>query len=469
MSFGVRLILLTLLLIPAPTAAQDIAGAALPSPLRLGDAVRYALAHHPALRAADAFEREAGANLDLARARYLPFGDVGLQENRGTGNVVPGTHFTMAGIPPISGPPTDRVFDSGVWGSTAGISLWWDIAHLGEKVKLADAALADRLGAQAREQAERLEIAFEAADAFATLVEATQQTKAAQVSVERARILEKTVNALVYSGLRPGADGARATAETAFAQTELIRVQEAQRLRAVQLSEALGAAGEPVDVVPGHLLEVPAQNPALGSAARNPLVIEVERARDAARNRTKAALLEYIPRVDIVAALFGRANGLFPGGANLGYWQGLVPDTPNWAAGIVITIPILQYPEIRARADVAAADEKLVLARRDEVVQQVQTQIDSARAILDSACKIAVQARISEDSSRAALRQAQARYKAGLYGIDPVAEALRLLAQAEAEVAVSRVDIWRARLLRARAIGDIQPLMDDVNEASGGY
>src|SRR5690242_945174 len=97
------LCLLVIVFIPVKTAAYDIASEALPSPLKLEDAVHYALAHHPALRAASALEGEAAANLDIARARYLPFGDVGLQENRGTGNVVPGTHFTMAGIPPISG------------------------------------------------------------------------------------------------------------------------------------------------------------------------------------------------------------------------------------------------------------------------------------------------------------------------------------------------------------------------------
>jgi outer membrane protein TolC len=202
--------------------------------------------------------------------------------------------------------------------------------------------------------------------------------------------------------------------------------------------------------------------------AHNPLVVAADHAHSAADYRAHAATLEYIPRVDIVAALFGRANGLFSGGMNLGSGQGLVPDTPNWAAGIVMTVPILQYPEIRARAELAAAAAKRELARRDEVAQQVQAQIDSAAAILESSYSIAAQARISSDSSRAALTQAQARYRAGLYGIDPVAEALRLLARAEAEDAVARVDIWRARLLRARAVGDIGPLLTEVEQASGG-
>jgi len=457
------------LFVPTAASAQEMARQALPSPLNLGDAVHYALAHHPALRASAAIEDEARAQLDLARSRYLPGGDIGLQENRATGNVVPGAHFTMSGIPPISGPPRDRVFDSGDWGSTASLSLWWDIAHLSEKIALADAALAQRAEARAGMEAQALEVAFGAADAFAALVEAGEQVKAARASVRRTLVFETTVNALVRSDLRPGADGARAAAETAFAQTEQIRAEQAQRLAQAQLAQALGAAGEWVAVVPGRLLQdaQPGRRDRRVSP-RNPLIVGANDAERAARNRAHAATLEFIPRVEIAAALFGRANGLFPGGVNLGFAQGLVPDTPNWAAGVVVTIPILQYPEIRAGADAAAADARLAVARRDQIVQQVRTQIDSAAAIADSAYKIAAQARVSVDSSRAALNQAQARYKAGLYGIDPVAEALRLLAQAEAENAVARVDIWRARLLQARAVGDIEPLMTEITQASGG-
>src|SRR5713226_9638190 len=165
------------LFVPTFTSAEEIASEALPSPLNLEDAVHYALAHHPAVRAESAVEQKAEANLDTAKARYLPRGDIGLQENRATGNVVPGAHFTMAGIPPISGPPRDRVFDSGDWGSTAGLSLWWDIAHLSEKIALADAALAQRAGARAGMQSQVLEVAFGAADAFAASVAAGEEVK----------------------------------------------------------------------------------------------------------------------------------------------------------------------------------------------------------------------------------------------------------------------------------------------------
>jgi outer membrane protein len=442
----------------------------LPSPITLEGAVNYALAHQPILRAQNAQEEAAEANLSIAREQLIPRGDIDLQENRATGNVVPGAHFSMAGIPPISGPPTGRVFDSGVWGSTAGLSAWWDIAHLTQQMTLVDAALADRSGSRAAYNAGKLSVAFAGADAFALAVEAQQEVGAAGASVERAKVLLTNVKALVRSGLRPGADEARAQAEVALAETQMARAQQAESVSLSQLARALGAAGQAVTIEVGKLREAPpAEQVAEVVSARNPVLVGAASETRAARAREHAALLEYIPRVEIAGALFGRGNGLFPGGANLAFAQGLLPDTPNWAAGIVVTIPIFQYPEIHSRVDLAAAQAKLSAARGDEVAQDVQSQIDSARAILNGAYKVARNTRVSVDSSSAALNQASARYKAGLYTIDAVAEALRLVAQAQADDAIAKVEIWRAKMLLARAVGDIGPLMSEISEASGGH
>jgi outer membrane protein TolC len=449
-------------------AQVPINGDLLLQPLTLKEAVNYALAHHPSLKAELGTEEAAAANLDIARSQYIPRGYVGLQENRGTGNVVPGTHFNMVGIPPISGPPRDRVLDSGVWGSTAGISLSYDIAHLTQEMALVDASLADRRGAQADVDAQALSVAFGAADAFAAAVQSERGLEAARAALKRAQVFESTVQALVRSGLRPGADAARAAAETAAADRNLIKSEEIKGLSEAQLAEALGAAGQSIQILPGRLAaRVPPEEASTVSiSVHNPSIIAAEQSVHAAQDREHAARLEYIPRVEIATALFGRANGLFPGGANLGFAQGLVPDTPNWAAGIVVTIPILEYQEIRARADLARADEKVALARRSGIVQRIQTQVDSARTILKAAFQAAKEAQVELESSHAAVDQAEARYRAGLYGIDPVAEALRLLAQAEADDAVDRVDVWRAKLLLARAVGDMEPLLKNIDEAS---
>ncbi|HZO80551.1 MAG TPA: TolC family protein [Candidatus Binataceae bacterium] len=461
-------VLLAAALFWTTVARAQTPGDQLQQPLTLKEAVNYALAHHPRLRTQIGLEEAAAAKLGIARSEYIPTGYVGLQENRATGNVVPGAHFNMEGIPPIAGPPRDRVFDSGMWGSTAGLSLSYDIAHLTQKMALVDASLADRRSAQAGVDAEALSVAFGAADAFAAAVQADRQLAAAHAALKRAQVFQNTVDALVRSGLRPGADAARAAAETAAAERNLIKSEEQKGLSEEQLAEALGAAGEPVQIVPGRLATrlPPEEASAVSISVHNPSIVSAEQSVHAARDREHAAILEYIPRIEIAAALFGRANGLFTGGANLGFAQGVVPDTPNWAAGVVITIPILEYPAIRAQADLAKAEKKIASAHRSEIVQQIQTQVDSARTILKAAFRTAKETQIELDSSHAAVEQAEARYRAGLYGVDPVAESLRLLAQAEADDAVARVEVWRAKLLLARAVGDMGPLLKSIDEAT---
>lgn len=455
------------LLLPRPAASANNLGEPPPAVMSLSEAVRYALAHEPTIRAQAALEERASDETDAARWRLIPRGDISAQENRATGNVVPGAEFAMPGLPQIAGPPTDRVFDSGVWGSAAAFTTSWDVAHLAAQMDRVDAALARQAGARAASAAAALAVAFGAADAFAAAVASSAEVKAAQAEVERGRTLQSTVGALVRSGLRPGADAARADAELALAQTDLIRAEQAEAVAGARLARAIGAAGHPARTRAGKLLDLAPREGRATASTGNPLIAQARHTRAAARALSDAERLEYIPRVALAAALWGRGSGLFPGGAKLGFGQGLAPDTPNWAAGIVVDIPILQYPEIRARVDAERANLRLSLARYDEVVQDVQTQVDTANAILESAYRIADNTRVSADASRTALDQASARYKAGLYTIDAVAEALRLLARAEADDAVARVAIWRAKLFAARAVGDLSSLLAQTDEASG--
>ena len=65
-------------------------------------------------------------------------------------------------------------------------------------------------------------------------------------------------------------------------------------------------------------------------------------------------------------------------------------------------------------------------------------------------------------AARAANEQATARYRSGLGNIDEVAEAQRLLAQAEIDDALARLGVWRALLGIATAAGDLQPFLAEA-------
>ena len=62
-----------------------------------------------------------------------------------------------------------------------------------------------------------------------------------------------------------------------------------------------------------------------------------------------------------------------------------------------------------------------------------------------------------------AVEQATARYQAGLGNIDAVAEAQRLVTQAEIDDALARLNVWRGLLALAVAAGDIRPFLAEVS------
>jgi outer membrane protein TolC len=67
-------------------------------------------------------------------------------------------------------------------------------------------------------------------------------------------------------------------------------------------------------------------------------------------------------------------------------------------------------------------------------------------------------------AARAAVQQASARYESGLGNIDALAEAQRLLTQAEIDDALARLGVWRGLLGIAAAAGDLQPFLVEASQ-----
>jgi outer membrane protein TolC len=234
--------------------------------------------------------------------------------------------------------------------------------------------------------------------------------------------------------------------------------------------EALGGGiDNGIKVVSGRLLEMPGSAPVMEHASTiDPFLHEALAEISAARASTRAAKFEYLPRVDVVAGIFLRDSG-FSTNADPGPGNGSVPNTANWAAGVVVTIPIKGLFQASADVSAQAANERLARAHYDQVTLAIQKQIETALAILDGARKIDTNTPTELAAARATQLQDTARYRGGLATVVDVAEADRILTQAEVDNAVARVNVWRAMLLLARAVGDLDPLLTEIRNASGGH
>jgi len=94
----------------------------------------------------------------------------------------------------------------------------------------------------------------------------------------------------------------------------------------------------------------------------------------------------------------------------------------------------------------------------------LRAQWNRAVATLNGARRIAANTPVQVAAARTAVQQASARYDAGLANIDELAEAQRLLTQAEIDDVLARLGVWRGLLGIATAAGDIQPFVVEASQ-----
>ena len=103
-------------------------------------------------------------------------------------------------------------------------------------------------------------------------------------------------------------------------------------------------------------------------------------------------------------------------------------------------------------------------AQYQMIATNLQAQFNAALATLTGARRVAANTPVEVSSARTALQQATARYQSGLAPIDDVAQAQRLLMQAQIDDALARLNVWRALLQIATARGDIQPFLAEASQ-----
>ena len=429
--------------------------------LTLGQAVQQALNQYPAVRSSLEQVSAAAAGINLARTAYLPRADFLGQANRATHNNVFGLILPQSVIPTISGPAQGTNSLSTVWGSAAGTLVSWEPFDFGLRQASVNTAKAARDRAMAEVDVTRLQVSTAAADAFLTIMAAQQTVIAARAGVERARVLDQVIETLATNQLRPGADASRSRAELALAQTQEIQAEEAVDVAQATLAQLLGIGRERIAVQPGPLLQLPASSQLPSQVAmQHPLALAGQSAIGEVRAREKELDRSYYPRFFLDGAAYARGTGIQPDGRLGGGASGLAPNVQNWAVGLNITFPAFDWFSLHAKKEIEVHNERSASAKYDQVLQDLSGGIAKAGAVLQGAVRVAQNTPIQLDSARATDEQATSRYRTGLGDISEVADAQRLLTQAEIDDALARLGVWRALLGVAAAQGDLTPFLN---------
>ena len=274
----------------------------------------------------------------------------------------------------------------------------------------------------------------------------------------------RTTNALAGAELRPGADASRAQAEAAAARTQLIQAQQAVGVARAMVARFLGIEPAQLVISAPRLLQPPLEEsvPSLDAAA-NPIATEQSAVIEQTKAQLKALERSYFPRFYLQGSAYARGTSAETDGKLLGGVNGLAPSVQDYALGFTVTFPALDRPSIQAREAAQSAAVRAQTARYRQIATDLRAQWNAAVATLQGARGIAANTPLQVSAARAAVGQATARYQSGLGNIDEVAEAQRLLTQAEIDDALARLGIWRGLLGVAAVAGDIQPFLAEAS------
>jgi outer membrane protein TolC len=407
----------------------------------------------------------AAAGIRLARTAYLPRIDGLAQVNRATRNNVFGMLMPQSVIPPISGPPIGTNNLGTAWGSAIGALVSWEPFDFGLRRASVAAATAARVQSEAALRRTEYDVAVAAADAFLTLAAAQETVRAAQAGVDRAATIAQTVHALADAQLRPGADASRADAELAAARTQLIQSEEAVDVARATVARFTGGEPSTIAIAAGSLRQLPADRQVAPlDPAAHPASVEQQASVEQAKAELAALERQYFPRFNLQGAAYARGSGAQTDGTNLGGLNGLAPNYQDYGIGFTVTFPAMDYAAIHAREAQQSATVRAQAARARQIAVDLRAQWNAAVVTLRGARRVAANTPVEVSAARAATDQATARYRAGLANVDDVAEAQRLLTQAEIDDALARLGVWRALLAIATAAGDIRPFLAEVGQ-----
>jgi outer membrane protein len=433
-----------------------------PQPTRtvtMGQALDYAHAHQPTIRAALARVSARTEEAKVASGQWLPTVGVTAQLFEATANNTTGTFVSPGAmdLPRIGGTPATTAANFSPHASTlvgAGIlQQVFDFGRIGAQRAAADAQVDVE---RHRADTTRLDIDFGVEEAFFAVSAAKAVVKASDEAFERSRVHRDLARRGVDAGLRSPIELTRAEADLGRFDVGRVRARGGVAVAQSVLAAAIGAPDAAVDIADEapHLADMPALPEALALAQqRDPRLAETIAQLKADEEHTRAVGAELRPDLALTATLSGRAGGAPPSSGPTASGDGWLPSVPNWDAGLVFSWPLFDGT-IAARRNAAHAMEQV---RREDIdvfreqvvagVRQAYVRVQVAGAALGALGSEVAAAHANYD-------QADARFRAGIGNAVELADAEAVRTDAEIQLALGRFEVARARAAFGRAIAE---------------
>jgi outer membrane protein TolC len=445
-----------------------------PKAVTIRQAVDVALRNFPAIAHRQYKLRASIANVALAKTQYLPNLNVDIQESEVSPNriasVVMNNVSGFDTVPVDAGPSSTSQSGKPITNNLDGLNLNWLLVDFGLRHANDAFAYADARSARADLNLTRLDVAFDAADAFLSAAAAKQVIKAAQAGFEHMVAADIRAKTLVSEGLRPGVDAADFDFEVSKTKISLIKAEKETRLALVELAEKMGVANADIDIISDPVLRGPTAQEHFGPFDLQSHPVALLKSAEIQRWRAKEEVLDraYRPHLWLNSSVWGKGSGeprsINPIPAVAG---GVLPQTYDYMVGLSLSFPIMEYFPLKAQKKIALNNELAAKADFDLAMQILEKKDARARILLAQARKVADETPILVQAARVREIKVLKRYSIGLANMVAVAQAEKALADAEVEDALAQIEVWRSILSLAYVQGDIRPFLQLVSIAEG--
>jgi outer membrane protein len=445
-----------------------------PKAVTIREAVDIALRNFPTIAHKHYKLRAAIANVTLAKTQYLPNLNFDIQESEVSENrIASNVMNNVSGfdtVPVNGGPSSTHQSARPLANNLDGLNFNWLLVDFGLRHANDAFAYADARSARADLNLTRLDVAFDAADAFLTAAATKQTIKSAQAAYEHMEAADIRAKTLVSEGLRPGVDAADFDFEVSRTKIGLIKAEKDRRLALIELAEKMGVANSDVDIISDPILRGPTAEEHTAPFDLQSHPIALLKTAEINRWRAKEVVLDkaYRPHVWLNSSVWGLGSGASPAinpVSSVG--GGFLPQVYDYMVGVSLSFPIMEYFPLKAQKRIALNNELAAKADFDLAIQILEKKDARARVLLSQARKVAEETPILVQAAKVREIKVLKRYSIGLANMVAVAQAEKALADAQVEDALAQIEVWRSILALSYVQGDIRPFLQLVSLAEG--
>jgi outer membrane protein TolC len=417
--------------------------------LSLSDAIGRALAQNPAIRAAQAATGEASQRITQARAGYLPRLELVESAQRGNqpvfafSSLLAERRFSAADFAIGSLNHPDAVTNL-----HTGLAVEQPIFD-GFRARAATRAaeIGQTLAVTGQEQV-RADLALAATRAYALVLAAVADRRAARAAVQAAEEDQKRAEHRRDAGLASEADVLALQVHVAQMRERFIRASSDETVRRAELNQAIG---EPLDrffalddVQPDTIPAPPADQLEQQALAARPEVRTARLQEGLAREDRRTARAAFLPQISFQGFFDLNGSG-----------EAFSAHASAWMVGAQARWTIFSGLADVARLREAGLAGDRVAADRERIETAVRLEVRTAAAQIQSATARQQVGLAEVAQARESQRIIRDRYEAGLASVSDVLRAADAVLEAESRHTAATVDLLVSNAMLDRAVGRV--------------